>query len=99
MLCLVLFAALAAFTGSLVDQPEFDLTSGADWSERAAQATSQLRVGASPPSLPLGIEADSPRVASGLILLASGLILTVAAIGVQARRQVQPLRLEVLSAR
>lgn len=95
VLCLVVFAALAAVTGAVVGQRDFDLTSGPEWAERiAATAPSPPHAPPLRAALDVGSGA-SPDVASGLILLAGGLIVTVVSFGLHARRRTAALRLHL----
>lgn len=86
VLCLLVFGALAVIAGSLIDQPEFDLVSGSEWSERLALADGAATAGLPLPAVGGDAEGTtSPAIASEWILLAGGLIVAVIALAMEAR--------------
>lgn len=86
VLCLLVFGALAVIAGSLIDQPEFDLVSGSEWSERLAVADEAATAGLRLPSVGGDVErSTSPAIASEWILLAGGLIVAVLALAMETR--------------
>ena len=82
---LLVCGALAALADSAIPQPVFDLVSGVEWAERAAKAPLGEAASSSRPVTPLAI-------ASGLILLAGGLIVTVTVFGLHTRARFVPAR-------
>ena len=95
VLGLMVLAVIAAISAALLEQPQFDVISGTEWAERSA-----LRAGVGELSTPLtAAEQASPTIASGLILLAGGLIVSVLAFAGHARKRMEPLRLSSRSGR
>jgi hypothetical protein len=88
VLCLVVFGVLAVFAGSLIDQPEFDLVSGRDWSERVAVADRAAAAGLGLASVAGPERTAAPAISNEWILLAGGLIVAVLVLAVEARSRV-----------